>query len=344
MLINHPGSWQQFQYRPDNKNLSVMEMKSKYLHEQYLFEAQMNTLNQMHQQNTFMNGGGGGPAPAPEPTPEPTYTTEVTFYFLGNEGEVQIDLGWNPRLLEDWNLEAFGSTTGTAFEDITIDTSSPTDTIVTLKGNNTDVVLGLNVFENSTRISRVSDNLENCITAIRNNCFKNSTITDVNLNAVTTMGLEAFYNCTILDTISFNALETIPNASVDDLTYGVFNNCPLTSLDFEINFASLTTIGSYAFYKAGFRGVISPTITTIGKRAFAESAVDTINFTSAVDFDDRAFAQSQLDLITLSEDCTFFDGGVFGDVPAGGTAYVTLSDASEQAILTLVGNGWSVNP
>ena len=50
MLIDHPGSWQQFQYRPDKKNLSVMEMKSKYLHEQYLFEAQMNTLNQIHQQ------------------------------------------------------------------------------------------------------------------------------------------------------------------------------------------------------------------------------------------------------------------------------------------------------
>ena len=47
MIIGHPGTWQQFQFRPDNKGLNVMEMKSKYLHEQYLFEAQMNTLNQM---------------------------------------------------------------------------------------------------------------------------------------------------------------------------------------------------------------------------------------------------------------------------------------------------------
>ena len=58
MIIGHPGSWQQFQLRLDNKNLSVMEMKSKYLQEQYLFEAQ--TLNQIHQHNLFMNSVGGG--------------------------------------------------------------------------------------------------------------------------------------------------------------------------------------------------------------------------------------------------------------------------------------------
>jgi hypothetical protein len=50
MIIGHPGSWQQFQFRPDNKGLNVMEMKSKYLHEQYLFEAQMLNLQQLHQQ------------------------------------------------------------------------------------------------------------------------------------------------------------------------------------------------------------------------------------------------------------------------------------------------------
>ena len=49
MLIGHPGSWQQFQYRSDNKGLSVMEMKSKYLHEQYLFENELFNLQQ-HQQ------------------------------------------------------------------------------------------------------------------------------------------------------------------------------------------------------------------------------------------------------------------------------------------------------
>jgi len=57
MLIDHPGSWQQFQYRPDNKNLSVMEMKSKYLHEQYIFEAQV--MSQMQEQQNWLNGASG---------------------------------------------------------------------------------------------------------------------------------------------------------------------------------------------------------------------------------------------------------------------------------------------
>ena len=33
MIIGHPGTWQQFQFRPDNRDLNVMEMKSKYIHE-----------------------------------------------------------------------------------------------------------------------------------------------------------------------------------------------------------------------------------------------------------------------------------------------------------------------
>ena len=46
MFSNHPGPWQQYQFRPDNKGLSVMEMKSKYLHEQYLFETELLNLQQ----------------------------------------------------------------------------------------------------------------------------------------------------------------------------------------------------------------------------------------------------------------------------------------------------------
>jgi hypothetical protein len=73
MLIDHPGSWQQFQYRSDNKGLSVMKMKSKYLHEQLLFEAQIENLNQIHQHNLFMNGSGGGGG---------SYNTPITYYGM----------------------------------------------------------------------------------------------------------------------------------------------------------------------------------------------------------------------------------------------------------------------
>jgi hypothetical protein len=72
MLIDHPGSWQQFQHRSNNKGLSVMEMKSKYLHEQFLFEAQIENLNRIYQQNLFMNGGGGGSS----------YNTPITYYGM----------------------------------------------------------------------------------------------------------------------------------------------------------------------------------------------------------------------------------------------------------------------
>jgi hypothetical protein len=75
MLLNHPGSWQQFQYRSDNKGLSVMEMKSKYLHEQYLFENELFNLQQ-HQQNLFMNGVGGGSS----------YNPSIIYYGMYIDG------------------------------------------------------------------------------------------------------------------------------------------------------------------------------------------------------------------------------------------------------------------
>jgi hypothetical protein len=70
MIIGHPGPWQLYSLRSDNRGLSVMEIKSKYLHEQYLFESQV--LNQIHQQNIFMNGGGGGNS----------YNTSITYYGM----------------------------------------------------------------------------------------------------------------------------------------------------------------------------------------------------------------------------------------------------------------------
>lgn len=346
MIIGHPGTWQQFQFRPDNKGLNVMEMKSKYLHEQYLFEAQMLNLQQMQQQNPFMNGaGGGGPSPSSEPTPPPpTYATEVQFYFIGTRSAVTTELGWDPTELENWHTNAFSSSPRDPFEVIETTTGGD-DLLVTLKGNYDYLaVLGLNVFENKTLLARVWDVNDNCIVQVRNECFYQCTgLTEVTLNAVTDMGLEAFFQCAVLDTVSFNSLVTIPDASVDSLEYGVFNGCPLSSLDFGGNFTNLQYVGEYAFYNTGFRSVISSTINTIRKRAFADSAVDTLEIATTVDFGDRAFAQSALQAINLPFNNTFFDGGVFGDVPSGGEAYVTNDDASEQAITYLENSlGWQI--
>jgi hypothetical protein len=345
MIIGHPGSWQQFQLRLDNKNLSVMEMKSKYLREQYLFESQI--LNQIHQQNMFMNGGGGGPLPSSGPTPPPpTYSTEVQFYFAGDRTQITNSLGWDPEILDNWNSNAFGTSEQTAFE-ILESGGDETTLIITLKGNNGEVILGDEVFISITRLTRVIDVNGNCIIEIGKNCFAESYVTDVVLDAVVSLGAEAFNGCTSLDAASFNSLLTIPNASVDSITYGVFNSCPLANLDFELNFPALQTIGAYAFYDCvGFRKLASSTISSIGFRAFGQSSIessqlDEIDISCVTSIGDRAFQNvDTLATITLPSNNTY-DPNAFNNVGLGfGDATFNLADTGNPAFNAL--SGWTI--
>ena len=57
-LINPPGPWQYYVNRADNKGLSLMEIKNKYMKEQLLFEQHMNF--QMQQQMVFQQQSAGG--------------------------------------------------------------------------------------------------------------------------------------------------------------------------------------------------------------------------------------------------------------------------------------------
>jgi len=58
-IVNPPGLWQYYVNRPDNKGLNIMEIKSKYLKEQLLFEQYMSF--QMQQQMLLsQNASGGG--------------------------------------------------------------------------------------------------------------------------------------------------------------------------------------------------------------------------------------------------------------------------------------------
>ena len=57
-LINHPGPWQYYVNRADNKGLSLMEIKNKYMKEQLLFEQHMNF--QMQQQMFLHQQSAGG--------------------------------------------------------------------------------------------------------------------------------------------------------------------------------------------------------------------------------------------------------------------------------------------
>ena len=59
---NHPGHWQHFILRNDNRGLTTEQMRQKYLKEQLLFE---NYISFVQQQQLLMSNAasGGGPLP-----------------------------------------------------------------------------------------------------------------------------------------------------------------------------------------------------------------------------------------------------------------------------------------
>jgi len=347
MIIGHPGTWQQFQSRSDNRNLSIMEMKSKYLREQYLFEAQMLNLQQLHQQNAFMNGAGGGPSPSSEPEPPaPTYLTEVQFYFGGTENEVANELGWDPRDAVAWRNNAFDNSG--PFNVLEIGGDGVSVFIVTLKNNNENsTTLKQDAFNGITRLTRVIDMNDNFIVEVGARCFFNCPgLTDVQLNAVTIVNDRSFGDCTSLETISFTSLETIPDGSDISGVQGVFMNCPLNSLDFESNFPALLTIGDYAFYGCtGFRSIISSTISSVGFRAFAQpsieqSLLDTVNISCVTSIGDRAFQNNDLlNTLDLPFD-NIYNSNAFSDIAATGTAIFNIADTGDPAFNAL--GGWII--
>jgi len=281
MIIGHPGTWQQFQFRPDNRGLNVMEMKSKYLHEQYLFEAQMITLNQMHQQNTFMNGGGGGPAPAsaPEPTPPPpSYTTELNLVFNDDLTAVNTDFGVDPRLLSTWNAK-FPSADFTLIE---IDETNPNTPSITLRGNTENAgQIADRAFTSRTTIASITDGAGNClIETAGTESFNQSSIEYVDLGALTTLNTIAFDSCTSLTTAylpsltstnngtdtgaTFRGCVSLTDVSFDSLEsvgdYTFYSCTALTSLE---GFKAITEVGQYSFAFSGLRDIGSNTLTTI---------------------------------------------------------------------------------
>jgi hypothetical protein len=345
MISNHPGPWQQYHFRSDNKGLSIMELKSKYLHEQYLFEAELFNLQQQHQQNVFMNGGGGGPTSS---SSTPTYTTALQLSFNNDLQTIESDFGFDPRNVSNWNSRFVNG----GFETLTIDTTNTYAPIITLKGNDTNIEIDADAFQAKTTLLSLIDLYDNCINEIGPNCFENnSIIQNVTLNNVTIVGVTTFAGCGSLTSVRFDSLTTIPNAG--DFNSGVFANCDLSGDNLGTMFPALVTIGNFAFYRTNIPTISSSTITTIGFRAFDNStSLTSINLTNSVTFGNanggRSFAScSGLNSITLPSICTFFgnNNNTFIDVANGGTAVVNNANINNASILYIKNTlGWSVNP
>jgi len=360
MLINHPGTWQQFQFRPDNKGLNVMEMKSKYLHEQYLFENELFNLQQ--QQNMFMNGGGGGPTPSSEPS----YTTELRLTFNDNLAAVQAEFGVNPSLLSTWNAK-FPSAN---FETISINESNPGNPEIILKGNTeNNGRVADRAFANKATIGSIVDVNANCIiNTAGTESFSQSGLVTVNLGAITAIDSTAFFQCTSLSTVlmpnltsigagvegssafySCTSLNTVNMDNIGRIPNYTFFLC--TGLENLGGFKSLDRVGEYSFSRSGLINITSETLTTIDQNAFhrcigLRSIV--LENTNDISVGKNAFELcSQLDSIDAYGDLIFGGDDVFLDVADDGIANFTQNQENEDNYNNLNylinTKGWEVN-
>ena len=118
-------------------------------------------------------------------------------------------------------------------------------------------------------------------------------------SSVTTIGYDAFYECSSLTSISMPSVTTIGDYA--------FNFCSsLTS----ISMPSVMTIGGYAFYECSSLTSISmPEVTTIGDDAFSGcSALTSVSMPSVTTIGDRAFSScSALTSVSMPEVKTIGD-------------------------------------
>ena len=135
-LTNHPGPWQVYLNRSDNKGLSLMEVKNKYMQEQLLYENYMSF--QMQQQLMMSNASAGGGL-LPEPTPPSPSSGDLTLVF-SNFNTVDLLLAGGVDSLPDWNTALVDS--GNPYTSIVVDEESFT---VYLSGGS-NIILTINAF------------------------------------------------------------------------------------------------------------------------------------------------------------------------------------------------------
>ena len=201
------------------------------------------------------------------------------FYGMKNITSVVFGSALNSEQVEGITI-TIGEFDGTTFEGTSVTTYdfSACSSLTTLKNftNNTLVEeiylsssivnIADNAFDGCTSLHTM--NLDN-VQTIGAYAFRNSAIVTVNMQALTTLGIGAFYNCQQLATVAMPAtLTVIPQDAFNTTT-------SLTSLTLP---TQLTTIGASAFAASGVQNVNLPqTVTEIQANAFISSKLQTLS-------------------------------------------------------------------
>ena len=214
-LVNHPGPWQYYVNRSDNKGLPITEVKNKYMQEQLLYENYMSF--QMQQQLLMSNASaGGGPLPS-SPQPSPPSSSDLTLVF-SNFDTVDALLAGGYDSLPDWNIAIVGA--GNPYTSISVD--EPNFTVYLSGGSNItldpDAFNG--IFEGGLGLG------EDLISIV-----DTGTIVESNGNT--------FYQCSILETVILPALAEV---LINDFYF-------CTKLK-QVELPSVTSVGEYGFFGA----------------------------------------------------------------------------------------------
>lgn len=110
MIVGHPGQWQQFMTRSDNRGLSIMEMKQKYLKEQLMFEQSMSFQIQQQAKLAQQAASGGKKRITDaqgciEFVAEVTYNTNFSFEVTTSE-DTTYTINWGDGVTEEGSLSA----------------------------------------------------------------------------------------------------------------------------------------------------------------------------------------------------------------------------------------------
>ena len=217
---NHPGHWQHFILRNDNRGLTTEQMRQKYLKEQLLFE---NYISFVQQQQLLMSNAASGGGPLPSPTPSPS-SGDLTLVF-SSFNTIDLFLPDGVDSLNDWNTQLVA--TGNPYTSISVD--AETYTIYLSGGSN--IVLKDNAF---------NGNLENPYG------FGYDLLQIQDAGTITEVGNYAFYYCQNLTTVELLGATTISDY--------VFANC--TKLQYTY-LPNVTSVGIQGFIYA-FNTATSP--------------------------------------------------------------------------------------